>query len=160
MAKAIVSPDGTVLKRIQPSVRATCRRPQRALKYVDNALLGTPKVGTLAWKFTDFPLDKVHIRGKTGSAEVYGKQSTSWVASYDENYVVVMMVSPGRHRLGHVRARRCARSGSRCTASPARTVDAVRCRDPGRRRRPPGLPTFMDDGSILPPGRSAGSKGD
>ena len=41
----------------------------------------------------DFPLDKVHIRGKTGSAEVYGKQSTSWVATYDENYVVVMMVS-------------------------------------------------------------------
>ena len=30
---------------------------------------------------------------KTGSAEVYGKQSTSWVASYDENYVVVMMVT-------------------------------------------------------------------
>ena len=35
----------------------------------------------------------MHIRGKTGSAEVYGKQSTSWVATYDENYVVVMMVS-------------------------------------------------------------------
>ena len=30
---------------------------------------------------------------KTGSAEVHGKQSTSWVASYDENYVVVMMVT-------------------------------------------------------------------
>ena len=37
----------------------------------------------------------MHIRGKTGSAEVYGKQSTSWVATYDENYVVVMMVSQG-----------------------------------------------------------------
>ena len=35
----------------------------------------------------------MQIRGKTGSAEVYGKQSTSWVATYDENYVVVMMVS-------------------------------------------------------------------
>ena len=35
----------------------------------------------------------MHVRGKTGSAEVYGKQSTSWVATYDENYVVVMMVS-------------------------------------------------------------------
>ena len=47
----------------------------------------------MAWKMIDFPLDQVHIRSKTGSAEVYGKQSTSWVASYDENYVVVMMVS-------------------------------------------------------------------
>ena len=33
------------------------------------------------------------IRSKTGSAEVYGKQSTSWVASYDKNYVVLMMVT-------------------------------------------------------------------
>src|SRR6185369_3452072 len=66
---------------------------KRSLHYVDQALLGTPKVGTLAWKFTDFPLDKVHIRGKTGSAEVQGKQSTSWVATYDENYVVIMMVT-------------------------------------------------------------------
>ena len=63
------------------------------MRYVDKALLGTPKVGTLAWKFIDFPLDKVHIRARPGSAEVYGKQSTSWVATYDENYVVVMMVS-------------------------------------------------------------------
>ncbi len=66
-----------------------------SLDYVDKALLGVPKVGTLAWKFLGFPLDRVHIRGKTGSAEVYGKQSTSWVASYDETYVVVMMVSQG-----------------------------------------------------------------
>ena len=49
----------------------------------------------MAWRMIDFPLDQVQIRSKTGSAEVYGKQSTSWVASYDENYVVVMMVSQG-----------------------------------------------------------------
>ena len=94
VAKAIVAPDGTVLtphsRRRWP---ATCRRPLPRMKYVDTALQGTPKVGTLAWKFNDFPLDQVHVRGKTGSAEVYGKQSTSWVATYDENYVVVMMVS-------------------------------------------------------------------
>ena len=93
VAKAIVAPDGTVLKRFQPVAAAHVPSSAAALKYVDTALQGTPKVGTLAWKFIDFPLDKVHIRGKTGSAEVYGKQSTSWVATYDENYVVVMMVS-------------------------------------------------------------------
>ena len=54
-----------------------------------------PVSGTLAWKFGGFPLDQVPIRGKTGSAEVYGKQSTSWVASYTHDYVVVMMVSQG-----------------------------------------------------------------
>src|SRR3954463_1624247 len=93
VAKAVVSPDGTVLKRFAPKSAGRVKVSAESLRYVDQALLGTPKVGTLAWKFTDFPLDKVHIRGKTGSAEVYGKQSTSWVASYDENYVVIMMVS-------------------------------------------------------------------
>ena len=38
----------------------------------------------MAWKMLGFPLDRIHIRSKTGSAEVYGKQSTSWVASYDD----------------------------------------------------------------------------
>ena len=60
----------------------------------------------MAWKFGGFPLDQVHIRSKTGSAEVYGKQSTSWVASYDKNYVVVMMVSQGGTGSGTLRARR------------------------------------------------------
>ena len=73
VAKAVVSPDGTLIKRIQPKV--TRREVQEvALTYVDNALKGTPKDGTLAWKFGGFPLDKVQVRGKTGSAEVYGKQ--------------------------------------------------------------------------------------
>ena len=78
--------------------------PAHAIAYVNNALLGTAKVGTMAWKMGGFPLDRIHIRSKTGSAEVYGKQSTSWVASYDKNYVVRDDGQPGRHRLGHLRA--------------------------------------------------------
>ena len=158
VAKAIVSPDGTVLKRIAPKVAGHVPSSAAALKYVDNALLGTPKVGTLAWKFTDFPLDKVHVRGKTGSAEVYGKQSTSWVATYDENYVVVMMVSQGGTGSGTsgpaVRAiweSLYGITGSTVTPSASAIAGVT---------PPSGLPTFMDDGSILPPGRSAGSKGD
>ena len=129
VAKAIVAPDGTVLRRFQPKVagpRAVVR--SRAGVRRHRAARARPKVGTLAWKFTDFPLDKVHIRGKTGSAEVYGKQSTSWVATYDENYVVVMMVVAGRHRLGHLRPGRARDLGV-----------AVRHHrhDGGRRRAPP-----------------------
>jgi penicillin-binding protein 2 len=151
VAKAIVAPDGTVLHRIQPKVAGHVPSTAAALKYVDNALLGTPKVGTLAWKFTDFPLDKVHIRGKTGSAEVYGKQSTSWVATYDENYVVVMMVSQAGTGSGTsgpaVRAIWESLYGiSGMTVTPS--ASAIPGVTP-----PSGLPTFMDDGSILPPGR-------
>ncbi|WP_028652495.1 penicillin-binding protein 2 [Nocardioides halotolerans] len=151
VAKAIVSPDGTVLKRIPPKVAGKVPSTKAALDYVDTALQGTPRIGTLAWKFTDFPLDKVHVRGKTGSAEVYGKQSTSWVATYDENYVVVMMVSQ-------------AGTGSGTSGPAVRAIweslygidgeDVVPADSAIRGVTPPAsLPTFMDDGSILPPGR-------
>ena len=151
VAKAIVSPDGTVLKRIPPQVSGRVAASAASLRYVDQALQGTPKVGTLAWKFLDFPLDQVHIRGKTGSAEVYGKQSTSWVATYDENYVVVMMVSQ-------------AGTGSGTSGPAVRAIweslYGITGLDVDPRAAaidgttpPASLPTFMDDGSILPPGR-------
>src|SRR4051812_4088501 len=156
VAKAIVGPDGTVLKRFDPKTVGKVDATPASIKYVDTALQGTPKVGTLAWKFGGFPLDRVHIRGKTGSAEVYGKQSTSWVASYDENYVVIMMVSQ-------------AGTGSGTSGPAVRkiwetlygidgmTVDPAKAAIPGT-TPPAGLPVFMKDGSILPPARD--EKGD
>ncbi|MBB6626718.1 penicillin-binding protein 2 [Nocardioides sp. KIGAM211] len=151
IAKAIVDADGTVVHQFAPQPEGKVDASAASLKYVDTALQGTPKVGTLAWKFIDFPLDKVHIRGKTGSAEVYGKQSTSWVATYDENYVVVMMVSQ-------------AGTGSGTSGPAVRkiweslygitgmSVNPARSAIPGT-TPPAGLPTFMKDGSILPPAR-------
>ena len=75
--------------------RARPACPKRIIDYIDEALKGVTRVGTMSWRMIGFPLDQVKIRSKTGSAEVYGKQSTSWVASYTEDYVVVMMVSQG-----------------------------------------------------------------
>ena len=157
IAKAVVSPDGTLLRKIKPKVQGRLDASAASLRYVDEALLGTPKVGTLAWKFTDFPLDKVHIRGKTGSAEVHGKQSTSWVATYDKNYVVIMMVTQ-------------AGTGSGTVGPAVRAVweslygidgESVKPRDAAiaGTTPPAGLPTFMRDGSILPP-TGATTKGD
>jgi penicillin-binding protein 2 len=151
VGKAIVSPDGQILKRIAPKVQAHVKATPASMRYVDQALLGTAKVGTMAWKMIDFPLDQVHIRSKTGSAEVYGKQSTSWVASYDENYVVVMMVTQ-------------AGTGSGTSGPAVRAiweslygidgmdVNPSRSAIPGT-TPPKGLPTFHGDGSILPPAR-------
>jgi penicillin-binding protein 2 len=103
----------------------------------------------MSWRLIDFPLDKVRIRSKTGSAEVYGKQSTSWVASYDKQYVVLMMVSQGGTGSG--------------TSGPAirkiwealygvkgMKVDTDKAALPGA-RPPSGLPVFAQDGEILPP---------
>jgi penicillin-binding protein 2 len=151
LGKAIVSPDGKVLKRIAPKVQGRVKATPASMRYVDQALLGTARIGTMAWKMIDFPLDRVHIRSKTGSAEVYGKQSTSWVASYDENYVVVMMVSQAGTGSGTsgpaVRAIWEALYG---ITGPS--VDPARAAIPGT-KPPHRLPTFLDDGSILPPGR-------
>ena len=50
----------------------------------------------MAWRFGGLPARQgAPCAAKTGSAEVYGKQSTSWVASYTKDYVVVMMVTQG-----------------------------------------------------------------
>jgi penicillin-binding protein 2 len=96
VAKAVVSPSGRTIKEFAPHVDEKLPFPSATMSYIDNALKGTLlDGGTLAWRFGEFPLDRVPIRGKTGSAEVYGKQSTSWVAAYTPDYVVVMMVSQG-----------------------------------------------------------------
>ncbi len=149
IGKAIVSPDGDVLRRIKPKVAGKVPVTRESLRYVDQALLGTAKVGTMAWRMTGFPLDRVPIRSKTGSAEVHGKQSTSWVASYDEDYVVVMMVSQ-------------AGTGSGTSGPAVRkiwealygvrggSVVPARAAIPGT-TPPAGLPTFVRDGTILPP---------
>lgn len=149
VAKAVVDPAGHVVRRFEPKVQAHVPVSSGNLAYIDRALAGTPVSGTLAWRFGGFPLDRVPIRGKTGSAEVQGKQSTSWVASYTPDYVVVMMVSQGG-------------TGSGTSGPAVRKIyealygihdTTVRPRDaaiPGV-VEPAHLPTFADDGSILPP---------
>jgi penicillin-binding protein 2 len=149
IAKAIVSPDGKVIKRIRPKVQGHVADPAHAISYIDNALLGTAKIGTMAWKMGGFPLDKIHIRSKTGSAEVYGKQSTSWVASFDHNYVVLMMVTQGGTGSGtsgpYVRKIWEALYGVH-----GEQVDRRDALIPGV-VAPAALPSFQPDGSILPP---------
>jgi penicillin-binding protein 2 len=147
----VVGADGKVVKRIKPQVAGRIKASKASMRYVNQALLGTPKTGTLAWKFNGFPLDKVQVRGKTGSAEVQGKQSTSWVATFDDNYVVIMMVSQ-------------AGTGSGTSGPAVRAIweslygihgTDVKASDaaiPGT-TPPAQLPTFLEDGSIMPPKR-------
>jgi len=149
IAKAIVSPDGTVLRRFQPKRAGDVGLPDRVVSYIDQALQGVSLRGTMNWRLLDFPLDRVRIRAKTGSAEVYGKQSTSWVASYTDDYAVVMMVSQGGTGSG--------------TSGPAirkiyEALYGVKGMDVDRERTavpgvvaPDRLPSFARDGSILPP---------
>jgi penicillin-binding protein 2 len=153
VGKAVVDPSGRLVRRIEPTKASRLKVSQRTLRYIDNALVGTTRTGTSSWRFIDFPLDDVRIRSKTGSAEVYGKQSTSWLASYDKRYVVVMMVSQGGTGSG--------------TSGPAvrkiwealygvRGSEVVEAKSAIPGTRPPrGLPVFARDGDILPPKSAA-----
>lgn len=151
IGKAIVGPDGHVIRRIAPKKVGIVDLPDRVIGYIDEALKGVTRQGTMAWRMGGFPLDEVVIRSKTGSAEVYGKQSTSWVASYSDDYVVVMMVSQGGTGSGTsgpaVRAIWEALYG--ITGEEVRPGDAA---IPGT-VPPAALPSFRRDGSILPPAR-------
>ena len=155
VAKAVVSPSGKLIKEIKPKVTRRIDSKKSALEYVDNALKGTPKEGTLAWKFTGFPLDKVQIRGKTGSAEVYGKQSTSWVATYTKDYVVIMMITQGGTGSG-TSGPAVRKIWEHLYGIKGEKVLPGKAAIPGT-VPPAGLPTFARDGSILPPSTTKGS---
>ncbi|WP_370290395.1 penicillin-binding protein 2 [Nocardioides sp.] len=156
IGKAIVSPSGQVIREIEPEKERTVRIPKGVRTYLDEALQGVSSRGTMSWKLGGFPLADVPIRSKTGSAEVYGKQSTGWVASYTKDYVVVMMVTQGG-------------TGSGATGAGVRKIwealygvqgDKVEPRTaaiPGT-RPPATLPRFEDDGSIMPPARTASAR--
>ena len=66
------------------------------LEFIDNALKGARRDGHDGLEVRRSSRStRCRSAAKTGSAEVYGKQSTSWVASYTKDYVVVMMVTQG-----------------------------------------------------------------
>ena len=62
---------------------------------MDEALAGVVTRGTAAWRFGGWPQDKIPMHAKTGTAEVYGKQTTSWFATYTKDYTIVMTISQG-----------------------------------------------------------------
>jgi penicillin-binding protein 2 len=149
VAKAVVSPQGKLIREIKPKVVRRVKSKKSALRYVDTALKGTPREGTLAWKFEGFPLDKVQLRGKTGSAEVYGKQTTSWVATYTKDYVVVMMITQGGTGSG-TSGPAVRKIWENLYGIKGEKVSGGRAAIPGT-TPPKRLPTFARDGSILPP---------
>ena len=149
VAEAVFSPDGELVRRIEPSRAGRVPFSKRSLRYIDNALLGTSRTGTYAWKLGGFPLDDVPLRAKTGTAEVWGKQTTGWLATYTEDYVVVMMIEQAGTGSGSsgdaVRAIWEALYGIKGS-----TVQPERALIPGT-TTPEALPVFRSDGRIEPP---------
>lgn len=96
---AVVRPDGTLVRRIDAPAPERLPVSGKVLKYMRDALGDVTKSGTASGAFSGFDFKRVDVGGKTGTAEVYGKQDTSWFASFgpvkDPRFAVVVMVSQG-----------------------------------------------------------------
>jgi penicillin-binding protein 2 len=103
VAKAIVKTDGTVVKSFEKEKLGTIPVEKKTLNFLKSSLREVVISGTGAGVFSGFP---VEISGKTGTAQVFGKNpngsakaDTSWFASYGPTkkprFAVVMMVSQG-----------------------------------------------------------------
>jgi len=97
VGKAIVSPDGKLVRDIAPHEDGKIPAQGQLLSYIDQATAGVITSGTAAWKFTGagWPQGKIELHAKTGTAEVAGKQTTSWLTTYSGDYAVVMTISQG-----------------------------------------------------------------
>jgi penicillin-binding protein 2 len=101
VAWRVQRPDGTVVKQIVPKVVDRLPLNKEQLSYLRTALTGVPSVGTAATAFAGFPLSQIPVAGKTGTAQIQGKQDTSWFCAMapanDPKYVVAVMIEQGGH---------------------------------------------------------------
>ncbi|MFJ6723561.1 MULTISPECIES: penicillin-binding protein 2 [unclassified Streptomyces] len=95
VGKAVVSADGKSVREIAPKAHGKLPVSKQTLAKMDSALEGVATRGTAAWRFGGWPQDKIPMHAKTGTAEVYGKQTTSWFATYTKDYAIVMTISQG-----------------------------------------------------------------
>jgi penicillin-binding protein 2 len=154
LAKAIISPGGGRVTVIKPKVKSRLKVPREVLSYIKKALADVPKVGTARCAFgactgDPFPFDRLAVAGKTGTAQVQGKQDTSWFASFapaaHPKYVVVVMIEQ-------------AGTGGTTAAPAVREIyDGIYGLE-GRAAAlrggalPTKLPTFCADGIVKRPG--------
>jgi len=99
VGKAELTPGGKVVKVTKPKRVGRLPVSERVLSYLQDALEGVSRNGTAAGVFAGFPLGDYTVGSKTGTAEGFGEQPSSWFASYagkgKARYAVVMTVSQG-----------------------------------------------------------------
>lgn len=95
LGKAVVNAKGDVVRTISAKMRNTIALPQKTFDYIAKSLnfgRGYAVSGAFAYIGSKY---LSRIGGKTGTAEVEGKQDTSWLATWGPTY----------NEGGHVRAR-------------------------------------------------------
>jgi penicillin-binding protein 2 len=155
LGRAVMTPEGELVRRIEPKPAGRVPVGKATLRWLRGALRSVTEVGTGAGPFAraGFPLDKLPVASKTGTGEVYGKQTTSWFASYapasKPRYAVVMMVSQGGTGSG-ISGPSVADLYKTLFGSRGSRVDLARAAPPGGRPTT-DLPTVRPDGTVVQP---------
>ncbi|ALO08434.1 Penicillin binding protein [Streptomyces venezuelae] len=96
VGKAVISPDGKSVREIKPKAHGKLPVGAETIRDLDKGLRSVVEPGgTAAWRFGGWPQDKIPLRAKTGTAQVYGKQTTSWLATYSDDFTIIMTISQG-----------------------------------------------------------------
>ncbi|MFD7085615.1 penicillin-binding protein 2 [Streptomyces sp. NPDC002181] len=95
IGKAVISADGKHTEPIPPQSHGKLPMTEATRVKINAALEGVATRGTAAWRFGGWPQKQIPMHAKTGTAEVYGKQTTSWFATYTEDFTIVMTISQG-----------------------------------------------------------------
>jgi penicillin-binding protein 2 len=92
----IVSPEKELVENTVRAVNNRKTVDKEIFETIEKGFILVTKKGTAKTAFQDFPLDKIPVAGKTGTAEVKGKQDYSWFACYapvgDPEYIIVSMI--------------------------------------------------------------------
>jgi penicillin-binding protein 2 len=149
---AMLRPDGTLVREIDSPQAPRLPVDDKVLAYMRKALTEVTTQGTGAGAFNGFDFKKVQVAGKTGTAEVYGKEDTSWFAAFTPadkpRFAVVAMISQ-------------AGTGASYAAPAVREIIETMYGLNGRTaaltdgRLPDKLPKMRPDGTVGTPARSA-----
>jgi penicillin-binding protein 2 len=92
----VTTTEGATKRVVRPAVISEVPISDRNLSYIQGALAEVPVEGTARSPFSGWPLARIPVAAKTGSAEIAGKQPFSWFAAYAPadapRYVAVSVV--------------------------------------------------------------------
>jgi penicillin-binding protein 2 len=98
----VQTPDGKLVRVIHAPIVGHLPLSRQQINFLRNALTGVVRPGgTAAPAFAGFPLGSIPVAGKTGTADIVGRQPYSWFAAMapanNPRYVVVALVEQGGH---------------------------------------------------------------
>ncbi|MDT0446789.1 penicillin-binding protein 2 [Streptomyces johnsoniae] len=95
VGRAVIAADGEVVEEFEPQAAGELPVDEATMEDLRDATAGVVTGdGSAAWRFGGWPQNEIPLRAKTGTAEASGdRQTTSWLATYSEDYTVVMTIA-------------------------------------------------------------------